>query len=112
MEYSKGEDDVELIFDVEGKREKTGFSILRKNFTRGEVLGVLGMIPLVNKDDKDSNDDKDGNDDKDSKDKKDKFSLEFTSNGDFLKAVDEIQKGKKKEFIIYMTKKEREQFKL
>lgn len=91
FEYSKGEDDIKIIFDVEGEQVDTGFSILRKNFTRGEVLGVLGMIPTV-----------DGK----------KFSLEFTSNGDFLKAVNTIQKGKSKKFLIPMTKSEREQFKL
>ena len=89
VEYSKGEDDVELIFEVEGKKENTGFSVLRKNFTRGEVLGVLGMIPT-----------------KESQ----KFSLDYTSNGSFLKAVDEIQKGRSKKFAIPMSKAEREQF--
>ncbi len=91
VEYAKGEDEIELIFDVEGKREPTGLTILRKNFTRSEIGGVLGFIQ---------------------KDQEKKFRLKYLKTKKFLKDVHIIQKGKNKEFVIPMSEKERDQFEL
>jgi energy-coupling factor transporter transmembrane protein EcfT len=89
VEYARGEDEVELVFDVEGKREPTGLTILRKNFTRSEIGGILGFIQ---------------------KDQGKKYNLRFLKTKKFLNDIHAIQKGKDKEFIIPMSKQEREQF--
>jgi len=45
-EMVHGEDEVRLFFDVAGAKEPidTGLSLLRRDCSRGEVIGVLGMM--------------------------------------------------------------------
>ena len=40
----KGDDEIAIYFVVNGKRKDTKLSLLRKDCTRGEILGVLGII--------------------------------------------------------------------
>ncbi|EDM23125.1 hypothetical protein [Caminibacter mediatlanticus] len=44
IEYAKGEDEIPIIFRLDGKEIDTNFKLLRKSVTRSEILGVLGMI--------------------------------------------------------------------
>jgi hypothetical protein len=43
-EFIKSEDEVPIYFRVHGKLTATGLSLLRRDCTRGEILGVLGMM--------------------------------------------------------------------
>jgi len=46
----RDQEQVRLVFNVENKREvDTGLCLLRKNCTRGEVIGILGMMKRQNK---------------------------------------------------------------
>jgi len=89
IEYSRGEDSISIYFDVEGEVQNTYLSLLRKNFTRAELLGLLGMLQ---------------------KDPTKRFVITSTKKPDFQKRIQDIQTGKDKEFMIYMEKKDREQF--
>ena len=87
----KEEDTIPLYFNVNGKRIDTKLSLLRKNCTRGEVVGILGMIQ---------------------KDTKKRFSFSTKELPLFLKQLQDIQKGKKDEITITMSQKEFEQFEI
>lgn len=92
LEYQKNEDEIKIIFDVEGDRKDTGLSLLRKEFNRAELKGILGMIR---------------------KNQKKPYEIEYEKNiKKFLKDIQDIQKGKTDEFIIKLTKDELEQFDL
>jgi len=89
FEYAKSEEPVKIFFDIDGKKVDTGLSLLRRNFTRSEVMGVLGMIQ---------------------KKQKEKFELQFMKQKAILEKLQKIQTGKDKEFVIKMSQKESEQF--
>jgi hypothetical protein len=89
LEYAKSEQVIKITFNVDGDIYDTGLSLLRKNFTRSELLGVLGMIQKA---------------------QKEKFELNVFKDKSILKKLQDIQTGKGKEFIIDMSKEEAEQF--
>jgi len=88
-EYVKSEDEIKIIFDVAGKKIDTGLSILRKECTRSELMGVLGMIQ---------------------KNQKEKYKLAYMKDKNILKQLHKIQKGKDKEFILKISEDELKQF--
>jgi len=85
----KEEDTIPIFFNIDGKEIDTNLSLLRKNCTRGEIVGVLGMMQ---------------------KDTKKRFSFSTKELPVFLKHIQDIQKGKEDKVIINMTKEEFEQF--
>ena len=91
VEYIKSEDVIKILFDVEGEIKDTKLSTLRKDFSRAELLGLLGMIQ---------------------KDPKKRYHINSLQDpSKLLNEIQEIQKGwRKKEFVIKMTKKEFEDF--
>jgi len=91
VEYIRMEDKIEILFDLDGQKIDTGLSLLRKNFMRSELLGVLGMIQ---------------------KEQKGRFNLSFFQEPASLDRIQKIQKGKAKEFHIPITSEEIDQFKV
>ena len=89
VEYIRMEEKIEIAFDLNGQKIDTGLSLLRKNFTRSELLGVLGMIQ---------------------KEQEKRFKLSFFQEPASLDAIQQIQKGKAKEFHIPLQPHEIEQF--
>jgi hypothetical protein len=89
LEMSRDEDEVELRFDVEGEIKSTGLKLLRKDCTRGEIVGVLGMMQT--KTDR-------------------RFNYGKKHLRDLLEEVNRVQRGNKKTFDIPLSKKEYEQF--
>ncbi len=90
-EYLRMEDEIKIFFDIEGEKRDTDLSLLRKNFSRQELMGVLGMIQ---------------------KNQKERFDIESLHDIAILRQIHEIQKGKGKSFVMKMSKKEEEQFRL
>lgn len=90
-EYSKQEQSIAIYFQVEELKKKTGLSLLRKNCTRSELLGVLGMIQ---------------------KDPKNRFEIASMKKVLFLDTLAHIQKGSAKELYIILTQSELEQFEM
>ena len=91
LEYQKNEDEIKIIFDVEGNRKYIGLSLLRKDFSRSELNGLLRSLL---------------------KDQR-QFKIEsFKNIPELLKDIQQIQKGEGDEFIIKLTKDELEQFDL
>jgi len=92
LRLARDEDVIELKFKIDDNEPiSTGLSLLRKHFTRSETMGVLGMIQ---------------------KDQGTRYRLKFFQDKRILDKIHNIQKGKDKEFIITMDKKEAEQFEL
>jgi len=89
LEFIKAEDEIKIYFKVEGKRYETGLSLLRKDCTRGEILGVLGMMQRTTKE---------------------RFSFDSKELPILLKEVQEVQKGNKNSFELRMNRDELEQF--
>jgi len=90
-EYIKLEDEIKIYFKVDGKLKSTGLSLLRKDCTRGEILGILGMMQRkTNK----------------------RFLFDSHELPLLLKEVQKVQKGEKNSFEIEMTREEFEQFDL
>jgi len=89
LEFIKSEDEIKIYFTVEGKRHDTGLSLLRKDCTRGEILGVLGMMQRTTKE---------------------RFSFDSKELPILLKEVQEVQKGNKNSFELRMNRDELEQF--
>ena len=90
-QYQKNEDEIKIIFDVEGDRKDVGLSLLRKDFSRSELNGLLRSLL---------------------KDQR-QFKIEsFKNIPELLKDIQQIQKGEGDEFIIKLTKGELEQFDL
>ncbi len=91
VEYIKSEDVIKILFDVDGEIKDTKLSTLRKNFSRAELFGLLGMIQ---------------------KDPKKRYHVNSLQEpAKLLKEIQEVQKSwRKKEFVIKMTKKEFEDF--
>jgi len=91
LEFVKSEQPIKIYFDMDGKSIDTGLSILRKNFTRGELMGILGMIQ---------------------RDSRSRFEIESLKEISFLKKLQEIQTKSEKEFHIAVTEQELAQFTL
>lgn len=91
IEYSRQEESVKIVFAVNGQSIDTRLSFLRKNCTRSEVLGVLGMIQ---------------------KDPKTRFEIASMKKAAFLDNLGQVQKGSAKELYIILTQSELEQFEM
>ena len=89
LEFIKSEDRIEIYFSVDGILKNTTLSLLRKDCTRGEIMGLLGMIQRTTKE---------------------RFSFDNKELPLFLKEVQDVQKGNKNSFVIEMTHSEFEQF--
>ena len=90
-EFIKSEDEVLIYFRVNGELTPTGLSLLRKDCTRGEILGVLGMMQRTTTS---------------------RFSFDTRELPLLLQEVQAVQKGDKDMFVVEMTPKEFEQFEL
>jgi len=88
-EYISLEDEISIYFEREGIEIDTGLTILRKNFTRGELMGILGMIQ---------------------QDQQAKYSLAYLKNKEILHFIHAIQKGEKSRFVLPLSDTEIEQF--
>ncbi|CAA6815472.1 MAG: Unknown protein [uncultured Sulfurovum sp.] len=91
LEYIKAEDEIKIYFHVKGKLKNTGLSLLRKDCTRSEIFGLLGMMQPEN-----------------SK----RFSVDTTELALILKEVQAVQKAQKNRFVIEMKNHEFEQFEI
>jgi hypothetical protein len=90
MEYAKGFDRIKLVFEVDGERYDTKLRLLRKDCTRSEIMGVLGMVQKENTK---------------------RFEIAYVKNPRILDQIISLQKDRKiKEFVIKLTKDEAEQF--
>lgn len=90
-EYIKGEDKIKIYFLVDNKKIDTKLSLLRKDFSRSELMGVLGMIQ---------------------KDQDKRFKISYFQNPAILEEIQKIQKGNGEEFSIKLSKDEFDKFKL
>jgi len=91
FEYIRSEDVIKIFFKIKDKKLDTKLSILRRDFTRSELMGVLGMIQ--------KNQDK-------------RFELKELKDPSILTKIQRLQKGKDKEFILKIAEHELEQFEL
>jgi len=85
----KDEDEVSIHFVIGNEKKDTKLSLLRKDCTRSEILGVLGIIQ---------------------KNPKERFILEKDTSLKLLDEVQAVQKAEKDVFEIRLTQKEFEQF--
>lgn len=90
-EFIRSEDEIKIYFNVEGQEIETGLSLLRKDCSRGEILGILGMMQ---------------------KETKKRFSLETRRVPVLLKELQEIQKGNAHKIVVDMTQEEFKQYDL
>jgi hypothetical protein len=99
-EYAKGEDEIKLKFEIldeDGNVLNTKYLrsngeilvILRKNTTRAEVLGIMGMIQ---------------------KSSTGRYEIDNRIQKRFLDKINEIQKGKGDELLIPIIKKDYDKF--
>jgi len=88
-EYIKSEDEIKMFFKVKNRKIDTNLSLLRRDCTRGEILGILGM--MQRKTDK-------------------RFLFDNKELQKLLKNVQDVQRGNKDQIVIEMTKDELEQF--
>ena len=93
INYIKLEDKIKIYFLIKETNKKIdlNISILRKNFTRSELMGILGMIR---------------------KDSTQPFDISYLKQTSILDKIHNIQKGNSKEFIILVTQNELENFNL
>jgi len=90
-ELIRSEDEIKIYFLVDTQEIDTKLTILRKDFTRGELMGVLGMIQA---------------------DPKQRYVIDELSDRQILSKIHAIQKGKDLRFVLTVNAKELEQFKL
>lgn len=92
MEYSKSEDKIRIYFLVDDEKTlDTELSVLRKNCTRSELFGILGMIQ---------------------KNPKNRYDIQYMRDKSLLQKLQDIQKGDLDKFIIPITTTELAQFEL
>jgi len=90
MEYSKSENKIKIYFKVDDQEPiDTKLSILRKNFSRSEVFGLLGMIQ---------------------KDAKGRFDISYSRDKTMLDALHAVQRGDTDSFVIPISNEELMQF--
>jgi len=89
LEFVRSEDAIKIFFDTDGEVVDTKLSILRKNFTRGELMGVLGMIQ---------------------KDSKKRFEIQSLKEISILQRLQQIQTSKDQSFHLKVTDEELAQF--
>ena len=91
LEFIKSEDQIKIHFNVNGREIETGLSLLRKDCSRGEILGILGMMQ---------------------KESAKRFSIETSRVPVLLKEIQEVQKGNAEKIVVDMTQEEFEQYDL
>jgi hypothetical protein len=89
LEFVRSEDAIKIFFNTDGEIIDTELSILRKNFTRGELMGVLGMIQ---------------------KNSKDRFEIQSLKEISILQRLQQIQTSKDQAFYVKVTNQELSQF--
>jgi len=90
-EFIRAEDEVSIYFEIDGVSKNTGLKLLRKDFTRSEIQGVLGMIQ---------------------KDPAKRYSVSYMKKRKFLQDLNQLQKGKSDVFILPLSGDEFEQFEI
>lgn len=90
-EFIRSEDEIEIYFNVDGIMKDTGLKLLRRDCTRSELQGVLGMIQ---------------------KDAAQRYSVSYMKKREFLEALNKLQKGKAKKFVLPLDSQEFEQFEI
>ncbi len=93
FEYAKGEDEIKIYLDVEGEKKDTQLRLLRKDVSRSEILGLLGMIQNKNSGRFEN-----------SKFRNKEILLEF------LKNIMEVQKGNRDEIVVPISKEDFEKY--
>ena len=88
-EMIRDEDEVRLFFNVNGNKVDTHLSLLRKDCTRSEIIGVLGMMQRRTKE---------------------RFIYDARHLPDLLKEINRVQKGSRKALYIPLTPEEFDQF--
>lgn len=88
LEYVRLEDTIEIYFKVCEEEIETGLTVLRKNCTRSEVLGILGMMQTKNG----------------------RYEIAYLKDKNLLTNLNNIQKNRDIRLIIPLSKKELEQF--
>jgi len=76
-QYGEQLQPISIYIEKEGHREELPVKILRKNFSRSEVFGLLGAL-----------------------DKESSFKISYTSSIEFFKDIEDIQASKKDSLII------------
>jgi len=87
----RDEDEIELYFKVQNKTYPINLKLLRKDCTRGEILGLLGQLQR-----KTTN----------------RFHFNPKNLKSFLQEINKVQKGKEKKLFIPIEQQEFEQFDL
>ena len=90
-EMIKEDDEIELIFNVDGTLKSSGVKLLRKDCTRGEIVGVLGMMQ---------------------KDTKNRFKITPKELAHLLDEIKRVQKEGKDRVVINMSLDEFSQFEI
>jgi hypothetical protein len=85
------DDEVQLCFNVNGREVDTGLCLLRKDCTRGEVIGVLGMMQRITEN---------------------RFKYDAAHLHDLLDEVNRVQRGESDKLLVIISDKEFEQFEL
>ena len=88
-DFIKSEDEIKLYFKIQSTLEDTGLSLLRKDCTRSELLGVLGMIQ---------------------KETTQRYSIAYMKNRELLQSLHRIQKGEEDRLVIVLSSDELKQF--
>lgn len=91
VEYGRQEESIKIVFEAGDKSIDTRLSLLRKNCTRSEILGILGMIQ---------------------KDPKIRFEIGSMKKAAFLDTLANVQKDDAKELVIFLTQDELKQFEI
>jgi hypothetical protein len=75
---------IKIIIEKNGIQDTLPLDIIRKNFTRAEIFGILGAF------DKDSN-----------------FKIKYTSSREFLNQISDIQESKSDQLIVKIEDKDK-----
>ena len=87
-EFISSEDEIKIYFQVGNKKIDTKITLLRKHFTRSELMGILGVI----------------------RKEKEPYDIAELSSRELLSKFHTIKKEREKEFILKLTQEELEQF--
>ncbi len=87
FKYGKQLQAVTIFIEKEGEEIELPIKIIRKNFTRSELSGVLRAL-----------------------DKKDKFDIAYMSTITYFQDIEDVQEGKKDSFIIKLGKEDQFEF--
>ena len=86
----KGLEKIKIYFEVNGEKEPTPrFEIIRKDFTRAEIAGYLGVIQ---------------------DNSQERYNINYLSSKKFFNDITEVQKGTLNEIIIVMDAEQQKKF--